>query len=387
MSIKKISVLGSTGSIGVSTLELVAQFPQCYEVVALAAGRRLELLARQVEQFRPQVVSVANAEDVPLLRRLLPNFHGEITAGTEGAVACATHSDAAIVVSAIVGAAGLVPTLAAIRAGKDIALANKETLVTAGALMMDAVRDAGVQLLPVDSEHSAIFQALTGHRRQDVRKLILTASGGPFRDFTPQQLQHVTLEQALAHPNWSMGDKITIDSATMMNKGLEVIEAHWLFKVDAAQIDVHVHPQSIVHSMVEYVDGSVIAQLGVPDMKTPIAYALAWPERLPLPLPPLDLCAAGDLTFSRPDVARFPCLQLAYDALDAGGSAPVVLNAVNEVAVDYFLRKKIHFLDIATTIRQVLQRHQVAAIHSIDEVLEYDRLARIRAHEYLGQKA
>ena len=259
--------------------------------------------------------------------------------------------------------------------------------MTAGALVMDAVKQAGVQLLPVDSEHSAIYQSLSGHRPQDVRKLILTASGGPFREHSLEQLRHVTLEQALAHPNWAMGDKITIDSATMMNKGLEVIEAYWLFQVPAKQIDVHVHPQSIVHSMVEYVDGSVVAQLGVPDMKTPIAYALAWPERIPLSLSPLDLCTAGSLTFSRPDMQKFPCLQLAYDALQAGGSAPIVLNAANEVVVDSFLKQKIQFLDIAKIIRQVLEQHVVERVESVDDVLAYDHQARIKTQEQIARNS
>lgn len=381
---KNISILGSTGSIGVSTLEIVAQFPERYRVVALSAGRRLDLLANQVHQFKPELVSVADPQDVPALRQLLSGCDVEIVAGVDGAISCATHSAATMVVSAIVGAAGLMPTMAAIKSGKDIALANKETLVTAGALVMDAVQCAGVQLLPVDSEHSAIFQSLSGHRLQDVRKLILTASGGPFRGHTLEQLRHVTLEQALAHPNWSMGDKITIDSATMMNKGLEVIEAFWLFDVPVDQIDVHIHPQSIVHSMVEYVDGSVMAQLGVPDMKTPIAYALAWPERIPVTLPPLDLCSAGSLSFSRPDMQMFPCLQLAYEALTVGGSAPIALNAANEVVVDSFLKKQIQYLDIAKIIRQVLEQHDIEPIKCVDDVLASDQLARIKTQERIA---
>ena len=384
---KSISVLGSTGSIGVSTLEIVAAFPDRFRVVALSAGRQIELLAEQVRRFRPQIVSIANPADRPRLQEVLADCRVEIVVGVEGVVACATHADAEMVVSAIVGAAGLVPTMAAIKAGKDIALANKETLVTAGALVMEAVKQHAVNLLPVDSEHSAIFQSLSGHQHEDIRRLILTASGGPFRSFSREQLHHVTLKQALAHPNWSMGAKITIDSATMMNKGLEVIEAYWLFSIPANKIAVHIHPQSIVHSMVEYIDGSVVAQLGVPDMKTPIAYALAWPERLPLSLPPLDLCCMGDLSFSQPDLQLFPCLKLAYDALDRGDSAPIILNAANEVAVESFLQEKIHYLDISSVIGQVLDRQNIEPIHCVDDVLHHDAQARRLARQQIEQRS
>ena len=281
-----------------------------------------------------------------------------------------------MVVSAIVGAAGLVPTMAAIEAGKDVALANKETLVTAGPLVMAAVERRGVRFFPVDSEHSAIFQSLQGHRYEDVRRLILTASGGPFRTRSLAELAQVTPDDALAHPNWQMGRKISIDSATMMNKGLEVIEARWLFDLPGDRIAVHIHPQSIVHSMVEYLDGSVIAQLGIPDMKTPIAYALSYPDRLPLELPPLDLCALRTLTFDAPEPGRFACLELAYAALAAGGTAPAVLNAANEVAVEAFLAEAIGFLDIPALIQQVLEAEPVQDIHHIDDVLHADRRAR-----------
>ncbi|NIQ95629.1 MAG: 1-deoxy-D-xylulose-5-phosphate reductoisomerase, partial [Desulfuromonadales bacterium] len=285
-----LAILGSTGSIGVSTLEIVAAHPDRFRVVAMTAGYNLDLFLEQVKAVRPEVVAVVNPADADTLRQILGADAPEILSGVEGLIACASHGDVDMVVSAIVGAAGLVPTMAAIETGKDVALANKETLVTAGALVMDAVAAAGIKLYPVDSEHSAIFQSLEGHREKDVRRLILTASGGPFRDRAPKTFADITLQDALNHPNWDMGRKITIDSATMMNKGLEVIEAHWLFDLPGGQIDVHIHPQSIVHSMVEYVDGSVIAQLGIPDMKTPIAYALSYPERLPLDLPALDLC-------------------------------------------------------------------------------------------------
>ena len=382
---KALSILGSTGSIGVSTLAIVAEFPDRYSIISLSAGSNLALLAEQVRCFNPQCVSVANPDDVVRLKLLLGGVRVEILSGEEGASQCATHPDVAMVVSAIVGAAGLVPTLAAIGAGKDIALANKETLVMAGSLVMDSVRSNGVKLLPVDSEHCAIHQSLAGHRQADVRKLILTASGGPFRTFSRQQLERVTLAQALAHPNWTMGKKISIDSATMMNKGLEVIEARWLFDIEAQHIDVHVHPQSIVHSMVEYIDGTVIAQMGIPDMKTPIAYALSWPERLPLQLPALDLCALSELTFSRPNLELFPCLKLAYQALEQGGSAPVVLNAANEVAVDCLLNDRIRFLDISKIIEEVLNRTPYQDVVCVEDVIGIDERARMMSYEQIGK--
>lgn len=382
---KALCILGSTGSIGVTTLEVVAEFPERYSIVSLSAGSNLSLLADQVRRFKPQCVSVASIDDVVRLESLLADVKIEILSGEEGASHCAIHPDVEMVVSAIVGAAGLVPTLAAIRAGKDIALANKETLVMAGALVMDAVRSNDVKLLPVDSEHCAIYQSLAGHRKVDVRKLILTASGGPFRTFSHQQLGQVTLAQTLAHPNWTMGKKISVDSATMMNKGLEVIEARWLFDIDAEHIDVHVHPQSIVHSMVEYVDGTVIAQMGVPDMKTPIAYALSWPERLPLELSALDLCALSDLTFSRPDLELFPCLRLAYQALEQGGSAPVVLNAANEVAVDCLLHGRIRFLDIPKIIEELLNSTPYQRVDCIEDVIGIDERARMMSYERIGK--
>ncbi len=387
MAVKNLSILGSTGSIGVSTLEIVEAHPEQFRVVAMTAGYNLKLLRQQVKKFRPEMVAVVNPEDGESLRQFVGDDGPEIITGVEGLIACACHADVDMVVSAIVGAAGLVPTMAAIEAGKDIALANKETLVTAGSLVMAAVARAGVKLYPVDSEHSAIFQSLEGHRERDVRRLILTASGGPFRDRDPDTFGEITLQDALAHPNWSMGRKITIDSATMMNKGLEVIEAHWLFKLPGEQIAVHIHPQSIVHSMVEYVDGSVIAQLGIPDMRTPIAYALSYPERLTLDLPPLDLCRLGQLTFREPDAQRFPCLTLAYEALDAGGSAPAVLNAANEIAVGSFLDGRISFVDIPGLIRSTLERHQVVVPGSMEEVLLIDRWAREETHRNLERCA
>ena len=381
---KKISLLGSTGSIGVSCLEVVADFPEHFEIVALTGAKNLPLLADQIRRFRPQLAAVLNETDALTLRGLVKGSATEILFGMEGLVQCAAHTEAQMTLSAIVGAAGLVPTLAAIEAGKDVALANKETLVTAGALVMAAVARKGVRLFPVDSEHSALFQSLEGHRSVDVRRLILTASGGPFRTWSLAQMQRVTPAHALAHPNWSMGRKISVDSATMMNKGLEIIEAHWLFAVPVERINVQIHPQSIVHSMVEYCDGAVIAQLGVPDMKTPIAYALSYPERIPLKSPPLDLCSIGTLTFEEPDLLRFPCLQLACAAMAAGGVAPAVLNAANEIAVEAFLAGKIAFLDIPAIIQQVLDRHTPHPPVHLDDILHADRFARMEARRLIA---
>ncbi len=380
---KNLGILGSTGSIGVSTLEVVAGNPDRFRVVTLTAGNNLDRLEEQIHRFHPQMVAVLTAEQASQLRRRLGAGRPEILVGVEGLIACAASGDVDTVVSAIVGAAGLVPTMAAIEAGKDIALANKETLVMAGPLVMAAIARKGGRLHPVDSEHSAIFQSLQGHRREDVRRLILTASGGPFRNRTLADLRQVTPAQALDHPNWRMGRKITIDSATMMNKGLEVIEARWLFDLPPGQISVHIHPQSVIHSMVEYIDGSVIAQLGIPDMKAPIAYALSCPERLPLNLSPLDLCALGQLTFEQPDNLRFPCLSLAYHALQEGGTAPAVLNAANEIAVESFLTGGIGFLDIPAVIQATLDRHQSRPIGHIDEVLRADRWGRSNARRVI----
>lgn len=380
---KRLSLLGSTGSIGVSCLEVVADFPEHFEIVALTGAHNLDLLASQIRRFRPQIAAVLNEADASTLRAMVKGTTTEILCGIEGLMSCAAHSDVQMTLSAIVGAAGLVPTMAAIEAGKDVALANKETLVTAGALVIEAAARKGVRLYPVDSEHSALFQSLEGHRSADVRRLILTASGGPFRTWSLAQMEGVTPADALAHPNWSMGRKISIDSATMMNKGLEVIEAHWLFHVPVDRINVQIHPQSIVHSMVEYCDGSVIAQLGVPDMKTPIAYALSYPARIPLKLPSLDLCSIGSLTFEEPDLQRFPCLKLAYDAITAGGVAPAVLNAANEIAVEAFLAGKIPFLSIPALIEKVLDRHAPQTPVHLDDLLHADFFARAEARRLI----
>ena len=381
---KKIAVLGSTGSIGRNTLDVIARFPERFEVVALAAGANIELLAEQAQRFRPRLVSCKNEALAARLKELIPPGV-EVAHGKEGAIACATHPEAELVVSALVGAIGLLPTYEAIRAGKDIALANKETLVMAGRLVMEEARRQGVKILPVDSEHSAIFQALRAGRREEVSRLILTASGGPFRTRPREELARVTKEEALRHPNWQMGAKITVDSATLMNKGLEVIEAHFLFDVPPEKIEVKIHPQSIVHSLVEFRDGSVIAHLGVPDMRIPIAYALSYPERLPLELPRLDLVAVSPLTFEEPDLEKFPSLRLAYHALKLGGAAPAVLNAANEVAVESFLAGKLRFDLIPVLVERVLSALPPRAISSLEDVLEADILARIKAQEILDQ--
>ena len=375
---KRIVILGSTGSIGRNALWVAERFPERLQVVGLGAGKNIDLLAEQVRRFRPRVVAVLTSELAgDLRRRLSPDT--EIVAGLSGYQQVAALPESELVLSAMVGAAGLVPTLAALRAGKDVALANKETLVMAGDLVTTEVRRHQVTLLPVDSEHSAIFQALTGHRRQDLRRVVLTASGGPFLHADLEELQRVTPAQALAHPNWRMGPKVTIDSATLMNKGFEVIEARWLFDLDLSQIGVAVHPQSIVHSLVEYVDGSVIAQLGIPDMRVPIAYALTHPERLPLDLPPLDLLAVQSLTFLEPDRTRFPCLGLAFAALKAGGTMPAVLNAANEVAVEAFLAGRIPFLAISAVVEETLGQHRSSPAVDVEVVLGADRGAREEA--------
>lgn len=383
---KKLSILGSTGSIGVSTLEIVAAHRDRFEVVALTAGNNLELLTKQIEAFSPQLVTVISEESALKLKRMLPAKQPEIMYGVPGLIAAATASDAQMVVAAIVGAAGLVPTAAAVSAGKDIALANKETLVTAGHLIMGMVAEKRVKLYPVDSEHSAVFQSLQGQSHAGVKRIILTASGGPFLNYPLDKLTGVSVADALAHPNWSMGQKITIDSATMMNKGLEVIEARWLFDMPGERISVNIHPQSIIHSMVEYIDGCVIAQLGVPDMKAPIAYALTYPERVTTGVKPLDLTELSGLTFFNPDHVRFPALKLAYRALIDGESMPTVLNAANEVAVEAFLSGRITFTEIPVVIEKTMDLHQPHSLNTIEEVLSVDRWGRVKTRELLGIK-
>jgi len=386
---KKIAILGSTGSIGRNTLDVVARFPQRFQVVALAAGENVELLLEQAQRFRPQVISCRHPLLAERIKDQVPPGV-ELLSGKEGARAVATHPEAELVVSAISGAIGLQPTYWALKAGKDVALANKETLVCAGELIMREVVRQGVRLLPVDSEHSAIFQALQGQRREDLARIILTASGGPFRTWPKEELRRVTPEAALKHPNWEMGKKITIDSATLMNKGLEVIEAFHLFQVSLERIEVKIHPQSIVHSLVEYQDGSVLAQLGPPDMRIPIAYALAYPERLPLELPRLDLVAVSPLTFEEPDYDKFSALRLAYEAARVGGTAPAILNAANEEAVEAFLAGRLRFDLIPRVVEMVLEATPAGPINSLGDVFDADILARLRAQnlvEKLMEKA
>ena len=381
---KKIAILGSTGSIGVNALDVVSKHPGQLEVVALAAGRNLDVLKGQVERFRPKIVSVLDGELAGRLKAMLGSTPlPEILWGDEGVRSVASAADADMVLSAIVGAAGLVPTLEAIEAGKDIALANKETLVTAGSLVVDRARSKGVRIIPVDSEHSAVFQCMEGNSRGSVGRVILTASGGPFLRTPTEMLERVKMSEALNHPNWKMGRKITIDSATMMNKGLEVIEAHWLFGVDYDRIDVVIHPQSIVHSMVEFNDRSLLAQLSVPDMKGPIAYALTYPQRLNNVLNDLSLHEIGTLTFQKPDTGRFPCLSYAYYALEAEGTMPSVLNAANEVAVHAFLEGSIRFSEIPVIIKKTMDNHSVMPDTDLEGVLEADRWARKKAEEFI----
>lgn len=376
---KTIVILGSTGSIGTNTLDIVDRFPQDFRVIGLTAGSNDDKLEEQIRRVRPAFVALANEAAAARLRQRCADLSVQILSGNEGVAQVAQTPEAELVVSAIVGGAGLVPTLAAIRAGKQIALANKEPMVMAGALMQAEATKHHVRIFPVDSEHSAIFQSLEGHRREDVKRVILTASGGPLWDFTREQLQDVSPERALQHPNWKMGSKITIDSATLMNKGLEVVEARWLFDIPDAQIEVLVHRESIIHSLVEYRDRSVIAQLGLPDMRTPISYALRYPERMPLELPSLDLTEIGKLTFFKPDHDRFPCLRLAYDALEVGGTMPATMNAANEVAVEAFLQNGIRFLDIPDIIRSTMESHAPRQIDVLDDALEADRWAREKA--------
>lgn len=385
-----LTILGATGSIGVSTLDVVARHPDRYKVVALSGHTRIELLAEQCRAFNPAYAVVGSATDAQRLAHLLlaDGVNTQVLHGTEALAQIASLPQVDAVMAAIVGAAGLMPTLAAVSAGKRVLLANKEALVMAGDIFMAAVRQSGACLLPIDSEHNAIFQSMPAGYAGDfspagISRILLTASGGPFRDTALEALSSVTPEQAVAHPKWVMGRKISVDSATMMNKGLEVIEAHWLFNAPADRIEVVIHPQSVIHSLVEYADGSVLAQLGNPDMRTPIAHALAWPQRIDSGVQKLDLFAIGQLTFERPDLARFPCLGLAYQALRAGGNAPAVLNAANEVAVSAFLAGHLPFLDIAAVIAEALEAVPLSAVTTIDMVMAADQEGRIAAKRAL----
>jgi 1-deoxy-D-xylulose-5-phosphate reductoisomerase len=386
---QRLTILGSTGSVGASTLDVVARHPDRFEVHALTAQSRIDTLLEQCLAFKPRIAVVLEEAAAQRLRQRLAQAGSacEIRSGAAALEEVASLREVDIVMAAIVGIAGLRPTLAAARSGKKVLLANKESLVTAGSVLMDAVRSSGATLLPIDSEHNAIFQALprgyAGPGAAGVRRILLTASGGPFRTLPLRDLDRVTPEQACAHPNWAMGRKISVDSATMMNKGLEVIEAHWLFDAPAARIEVVVHPESVVHSLVEYVDGSVIAQLGNPDMRTPIAHALGYPERIEAGVEFLDLARVGALRFERPDLERFPCLRLAYDALAAGGTAPTVLNAANEIAVEQFLAGALAFGRIPTLIEAVLGDVTPARVTGLDDIMAADRAARERARAWL----
>ena len=389
---QNITLLGATGSIGVSTLDVIARHPDRYRVYALTAHSRIDELAAQCVRFRPEVAVAGSAEGASALSALLrrEGVATEVTWGVDALCQVASASGCDTVMAAIVGAAGLAPSLAAAQAGKKVLLANKEALVMSGQLFMTAVADSGATLLPIDSEHNAIFQCLphdfsraTGANGHGIARILLTASGGPFLTRAADTLDSVTPEEAIAHPNWVMGRKISVDSATMMNKGLEVIEAAWLFGASAAQIEVLIHPQSVIHSMVSYVDGSVLAQLGNPDMRTPIAHALAYPERIASGVAPLDLTSMAQLRFERPDLQRFPCLKLAYDALQAGGSAPALMNAANEVAVEAFLNRQIGFRMIDQLIARVMDTVPHETVTDMTGLLEQDRRAREAAREYL----
>jgi len=381
---KKITILGSTGSIGLNALKVIESNPEEYRVIALGAGRNIELLIKQIEEFNPVAVAVSEEDLAVNIRdRLKGNLKTEVLSGTEGFIHLVTLEEADTVISAMTGAAGLIPTYEAVKAGKDIALANKETMVMAGPIIMDQARKQDVSILPIDSEHSAILQSLQGHRREDLRRVILTASGGPFRDIPLEKMEALTPASALKHPNWNMGKKISIDSATLMNKGLEAIEARWLFDLEMEQISIVIHPESIIHSMVEYSDGSIIAQLGVPDMITPISYALSYPRHMETHLPPLEFDAIGTLNFWKPDMERFRCLELALSAAETGGSMPTVLNGANEIAVDSFLNGKIGFLQIPVLIEKTMEVHKTFSIHSIEKVMEADSWARDTAKKEL----
>jgi 1-deoxy-D-xylulose-5-phosphate reductoisomerase len=382
---KRLAVLGSTGSIGVNTLDIAGRFSNEFKVVALSAGINLPLLKKQVEQFKPKVVSVLNEALAEALKEELPPEAIEVLFGVEGLIQIASLPDVDLVVSALVGAAGLIPTISAVKAKKTIALANKESLVMAGQIIIEEARENGVTILPVDSEHSAIFQALAGHAKEEVKRIILTASGGPFLNLPYEQMKKVTAKEALQHPRWNMGKKVTIDSASLMNKGLEVIEARWLFGLSTEQIEVQIHPQSIIHSMVEYIDGSIIAQLGITDMRIPISYALAYPKRLMLDLPTLDLYHPDGLTFFPPDTQRFPCLRLAYRAIEMGGTMPAVLNGANEMAVNSFLDEYIRFTDIPEVVEKIMEAHEVKPLATLDDALRADQWAREKTKEVIEE--
>ncbi|MBD2123125.1 1-deoxy-D-xylulose-5-phosphate reductoisomerase [Trichocoleus sp. FACHB-262] len=389
---KAITLLGSTGSIGTQTLDIVSQYPDQFRIVGLAAGRNVELLAQQIRQFKPEIVALCDEEKLQELKEAIADLNPQpiLLTGDAGIVEVARYGDSEAVVTGIVGCAGLLPTIAAIEAGKDIALANKETLIAGGPVVLPLVEKHGIKLLPADSEHSAIFQCLQGVPKGGLRRILLTASGGAFRDWPVEKLPQVTVADALKHPNWSMGRKITVDSATLMNKGLEVIEAHYLFGMDYDDIEIVIHPQSIIHSLIELQDTSVLAQLGWPDMRLPLLYALSWPDRIYTNWERLDLVKAGDLTFRAPDHQKYPCMQLAYAAGRAGGSMPAVLNAANEQAVALFLDEKVRFLDIPRLIETACDRYQTqnSATPTLEDIVAADQWARqavLQATEELNQ--
>ncbi len=382
---KSLSILGSTGSIGCNTLKIVEMFRERFEVKALAAANNIELLARQIETFHPEIAVVFDENRALELKNILPAGSSvEILHGKDGYIAAATHSSVDMIVTAMVGAAGLMPTLAAIEAGKNIALANKETLVMAGEIVVKKAAEKGISILPIDSEHSAVFQCIAGHRREDMDKILLTASGGPFLNKPANEFVSIKPEEALNHPTWQMGKKISIDSATLMNKGLEVIEAKHLFGVSHDMINVVIHPQSVIHSMVAYRDGAVIAQLGIPDMKGAIAYAISYPERLTLKQPIPDFVNIGALTFQQPDLIKFPCLALAFKACETGGTMPAVLNASNEVAVEAFLDKRISFTSIPELIKNTIEKHSFVKDPSLSDILEADNWGRKTVEELIS---
>jgi len=372
---KKISLLGSTGSIGTNVLDVIERNPEKFQILGMSAGNNVDLFAKQIRKFKPRVVALFDTKKIPTLKERIADLDIEILSGEEGTIAVATLPEADVVVSGVMGSAGLLPAIHALKSGKNLALANKETLVIAGELVLREAKKTNSQIIPIDSEHSAIFQVLNGEKKERIKKIILTASGGPFRTFSFDQMETVTVKDALKHPNWDMGAKITIDSSTMMNKGLEYIEAKWLFGVNTP-VEIIVHAQSIIHSMIEFVDTSILAQLGIPDMRVPIAYALTYPDRFECDLPSLDLTTMGNLTFEAPDFERFPCLRLAIDAMEIGKTMPAVLNAANEIAVQAFLEELISYKDIAELIRMVMQNHNPSPLKELQDVLIADRWAR-----------
>ncbi len=392
--LQRVTILGATGTIGVNTLDVISQHPHRFEVFALTANQNVDALFNQCLKFSPRYAVMLENQAAEQLSAKLKQAGSatEVLSGMAALEFVSAHEKVDAVMAAIVGSAGLNPAIAAAKAGKRILLANKETLVMAGSIFMHAVEEGGATLLPIDSEHNAIFQVMPHEKRASlndsgVKKILLTASGGPFRKSSAEELKRVTVKQALNHPNWVMGPKITIDSATLMNKGLEVIEAHWLFNASAEQIEVVVHPQSVIHSMVEYVDGSVLAQLGNPDMRTPIAYALGYPERLQSGVSSLDLFKIGRLDFEAPDTNKFPCLRLAFDALKVGGNAAAIMNAANEVAVDAFIKEKIGFTDIPALIESVMESSQIKAVNDLEMLIVSDKEARIAAEAWVKRAA